>query len=227
MKHKTSLSCLFLGILAFGLSGGASAGTTEQSITFGPAPRIIVGGSGTVSATASSGLPVTLTSTTPAVCTISGKTVTGVAAGQCMIAANQAGDAVYAAAPQVQMTFTVSQPSKVTCVDGRSWWVSNVPVVDGRRAYLRLNCDGCHGQTGAGGMGPALRDNYHVNDVTDKITNGDDSMPAFKNFLCPGDAANLTAYLNVISSSSAPRFLDWDKRFPSSNSGPFSDAALP
>lgn len=196
----------------------------QQSITLGPAPSVTVGGTGTVSATASSGLPVTLASSTPAVCTLNGNTVTGVSVGTCKITANQSGNATYAAAPQVQLLFNVTQASAggtATCADGQTWPVSNDPVIDGRRAYLRLNCEGCHGQTGLGSMGPNIQDEDEI------PLNGDGAMPSFTKFLCPNDARNLMAYLKVIKSSSAPRFLDWDKPTPSANSGPFSDAALP
>lgn len=52
-------------------------------------------------AAASSGLAVTYTSLTPAVCTVSGGTVTPKQAGTCTIAANQPGNAEYTAAEQV------------------------------------------------------------------------------------------------------------------------------
>lgn len=52
-------------------------------------------------ATANSGLPVTYTSLTPAICTVSGGTVTPKRAGTCTIAANQPGNAEYIAAEQV------------------------------------------------------------------------------------------------------------------------------
>jgi len=83
-----------------------------QSVSFGPVPAISVGGSGTVSATGgASGNAVTFTSTTPTICTTggtNGSTVTALAAGNCTIAANQAGNANYTAAPQATQTITVS-----------------------------------------------------------------------------------------------------------------------
>ncbi|MBC7625243.1 MAG: beta-propeller fold lactonase family protein, partial [Aeromicrobium sp.] len=76
-----------------------------QAISFGTAPEIAVGGTGTVSATGgASGNAVTFTSTTTGVCTVSGtngSTVTGVTAGTCTIAATQASNTNYAAASQV------------------------------------------------------------------------------------------------------------------------------
>jgi hypothetical protein len=93
-----------------------------QSITF-TAPRSGMVGDDpvTLSATASSGLPVML-SVDPAsgagVCTLSGSTVTYAAAGSCVIDANQAGNATYAAAPQVQRTITViGQPQSITFIE--------------------------------------------------------------------------------------------------------------
>jgi hypothetical protein len=84
-----------------------TVGKLSQTITFGAAPAVIVGGTGTVSATATSGLAVTFSSLTTGVCTISGGTVTGVTAGTCTIAANQSGNANYNAAPEVTQNITV------------------------------------------------------------------------------------------------------------------------
>ena len=69
-----------------------------------------------VSATASSGLGVTFTSTTTSVCTISGTTVTIVSAGNCIIAADQAGDGNYNAAPQVTQTIVINKASTTTTI---------------------------------------------------------------------------------------------------------------
>ena len=89
----------------------------NQTITFGSAPTVVVGGTGTVSATGgASGNPVTFSSTTTSVCTTggtNGSTVTGVAAGTCTIAANQAGNASYSAAPQATLTFIIGAQSAI------------------------------------------------------------------------------------------------------------------
>ena len=89
-----------------------------QSITFNdpPASRTL-GGSVTLSATASSGLPVALSIDNPGagVCTLSGATVTYTAAGSCVIDANQAGNGTYSAAPQARQTITVTgKPQSIT-----------------------------------------------------------------------------------------------------------------
>ncbi len=90
------------------VAAGGGATLMPQSITFGanPGPRTFAAsGTFTVSATASSGLPVTFTAkpplTGPAVCSVSGTTVTMLTPGTCTIAANQAGNASYSAALEV------------------------------------------------------------------------------------------------------------------------------
>jgi len=80
---------------------------TSQTITFGAAPVVVVDGSANVSASASSGLPVSLSSLTSSVCTVSGTAVSGMAVGTCTIAANQAGNSTYSTAPQVTQSFAV------------------------------------------------------------------------------------------------------------------------
>ncbi len=89
----------------------------SQTLTFGSLPSIFVGGTGSVIATSDSGLSTILTSTTPTVCTVSGSTVTGVIAGTCSIAANQAGNATYNVATQVIQTISVSPASQTLVFD--------------------------------------------------------------------------------------------------------------
>lgn len=89
--------------------GTAATGTAAQSITFGALGNVMLGVAPfTISATASSGLVVSFTSTTPAVCTVSGSTVTILAVGTCTIAASQSGNASYAPAAPVTQSFLVS-----------------------------------------------------------------------------------------------------------------------
>jgi hypothetical protein len=84
-----------------------------QTISFDPLPdRLITDPPFAVTATASSGLPVTFTSLTPGVCASAGNTITLIAAGQCAIRASQAGDAIYAAAADVDRTFNVQKLSQ-------------------------------------------------------------------------------------------------------------------
>jgi hypothetical protein len=87
----------------------------DQTITFtAPGPRTLGDAPFTVSATSSSGLPVSFTVPGGGPCTISGATVTITAAGTCSITANQAGNAIYKAAPSVTRDVNIAPPAKVT-----------------------------------------------------------------------------------------------------------------
>ena len=101
----------------------SGAALTAQTITFGVLANKALGTAPfTISATASSGLPVTFTSNTVFVCTVSGNTVTLAATGTCSITASQAGNATYAAASPVTQTFTVlpasATPLTIKCAAG-------------------------------------------------------------------------------------------------------------
>ncbi|MDD0812379.1 fibronectin type III domain-containing protein [Curvibacter sp. RS43] len=95
-------------------TGTASAASTvvtpkaAQTITFNNPGSQNFGTTPTLSASASSALPVVFTSATTGVCTVSGTALTLVAAGTCTISANQAGDAAFGAATQVQQTFAIA-----------------------------------------------------------------------------------------------------------------------
>jgi len=79
----------------------------SQTITF-PTIGNQVDGAGpiTLMATASSGLTVTYTKTGPV--HLSGNTLTITGTGAVVVGAHQAGNANYAAAPEVRQTFTVT-----------------------------------------------------------------------------------------------------------------------
>ena len=91
------------------------AAQTIDTIHFAPA-TLILRGTTTVSATASSGLPVAFRSLSPDICTVSRSTVTSIAVGTCTIAANQAGNATYKAAPQKSKSIFVSSGNQYTLV---------------------------------------------------------------------------------------------------------------
>ena len=85
-----------------------------QTITFGALPNKVFGTAPfAVRATASSGLAVIFASLTPAVCTVSGATVTLISAGTCTIQATQAGNNNYAVATPVNQTFQVTQVGQI------------------------------------------------------------------------------------------------------------------
>jgi hypothetical protein len=91
----------------------------DQTITFNPIANTTYGGASfTVNATASSGLPVTLTSLNPEVCTIAGNTVTVVNAGTCTLLAAQDGDTQYNPAPLVTQSFEVAKAAASVTITG-------------------------------------------------------------------------------------------------------------
>jgi endonuclease/exonuclease/phosphatase family metal-dependent hydrolase len=85
-----------------------------------------------LTATATSGLPVSFTSNNPAVATISGNTVTIVGPGTTIITATQAGNERFNAAPSVSRSLTVSLPTTVTSLGELTqdnWLMYPNPVV--------------------------------------------------------------------------------------------------
>jgi hypothetical protein len=127
--HSQTITGLSPGITYhYSVQSGNSQGTTgsadatfttaantppqNQTISFaGLASRALNQSPFTVSATATSGLAVTFTTTTPAVCTsggTNGTTITLVATGTCSVVANQAGNAAFNPAPAVTQSFTVT-----------------------------------------------------------------------------------------------------------------------
>lgn len=87
------------------------AGLSNQTISFNPLPdKLVSDPPFPVNATASSGLPVSFGSLTPAVCTVNGNTVTLITTGACSIQATQAGNASFNPAPPVTQSFGVSAP---------------------------------------------------------------------------------------------------------------------
>jgi hypothetical protein len=86
----------------------------SQTITFPAIAAQVVGANVTLGATASSGLAVTYTSVTTAVCTVSGSTATMAGAGACVIHATQPGNATYGPAALVSKSFTVTLGLSIT-----------------------------------------------------------------------------------------------------------------
>jgi hypothetical protein len=92
----------FLVTVTAGIASQTISFTAPADTTYGAAPVAL-------SAAATSGLPVSFSSLTSGVCTVSGSTAVIVAAGTCTIAANQAGNGSFNPAPQVQDSFTVAK----------------------------------------------------------------------------------------------------------------------
>ena len=146
-------------------------------------------------------------------------TATGVLSGTPSVVSAQASYVVTAQSSTAQarasIVLTVIQSGSTTPTSGlncpdATQAASETAAVQGRRAYLRLNCYGCHGDYAQGNtMGPNVQGNG--GDVAEAV-NGDGGMPSFTKVLCPNDVANLTAYLNgvkALQTNGTPQLLDW------------------
>jgi hypothetical protein len=114
-----------------------------QTITFTAPSQGTVNGSAVLTPSASSGLAVALSvdaSTTNDACTLDGDTVIYRHAGSCVLDANQAGNATFAAAPQVQRTINVGNAAQTLPVQALPVDVTP-PVISGTlKAGRQLTC---------------------------------------------------------------------------------------
>jgi hypothetical protein len=89
-----------------------TVGQASQTINFPAIGSHVALSNVALAATASSGLPVSFSSTTPSVCAVSGTSASLIEAGTCTIQASQAGNSVYSAATPVTQSFTVTLASQ-------------------------------------------------------------------------------------------------------------------
>jgi len=131
----------------------ANALTTQTIVFTSPGQQTLGTTPALLQATASSGLSVSFSTATPAVCTVSVTTVTLVTAGTCTVLASQAGNTIFAAAPVQTVTFNVID-SNVTGTPVAPPTTSTTGVIPvaatGKTLYAR--CAGCHGPAAAGGL---------------------------------------------------------------------------
>ena len=153
----------------------------SQKITFASPGAQKVGTPVALSASADSGLPITLASTTRSVCTLSGTTLTLVAAGNCTVTATQAGNGAYAAAATVTHTIAVTNPAAAaSATNGKTLYASS--------------CGGCHdvppsrNNIQAGANSPA---------VIQSAINGIIGLMVTLSVLTIQDLANIASYLAV------------------------------
>jgi cytochrome c551 len=86
------------------------------------------------------------------------------------------------------------------------------PAGEGRRAWLKFNCYGCHGMRAQGGMGPDVQ--HESGEVAEAIRGEGGGMPSFTTLLTPTDITNLRAYLRSIGITSEPTFTHWWEPVP-------------
>jgi hypothetical protein len=85
---------------------------TDQTILFNPVPAQSASKTVSLEATASSGLPVTFRSTTPAICTVRKSAVSPHRDGICIVQALQAGNGLYAAVSTITQSFAVKSATR-------------------------------------------------------------------------------------------------------------------
>ncbi len=103
------------------------AGDEAQTITFAPLPNVTYGTSPiSLSATASSGLPVSYTVSGPA--TVAGNVVTVTGAGVVAVTAQQAGNTTFVAAPAVTQSFVVNKATLTVTANNQTMAQGNSPA---------------------------------------------------------------------------------------------------
>lgn len=135
--------------IAASLTQRTLATRATQTITFGPISTQVQGVSLLLNATASSLLPVSYTSVTPSVCTVSAGSATLLKPGVCSIRATQAGDSDYLPATPVTANFKVSGfainsvPASETVRAGTlAGFLLQIRAVNGFEGNVRLSCSG-------------------------------------------------------------------------------------
>jgi mono/diheme cytochrome c family protein len=82
-------------------------------------------------------------------------------------------------------------------------------IAEGQELYKDLNCYGCHGMRGGGGMGPNLTDEtWQIGDGSDanllaQIREGKGKMPAFKDVIDDDQAWKIIAFVRSLYKGSA------------------------
>lgn len=77
-------------------------------------------------------------------------------------------------------------------------------IAEGQALYKKMNCYGCHGMQGGGGMGPSLIDDtWKTGDGSDlnlleQIQNGKGQMPPYKTLVTEDDAWKLIAFIRSL-----------------------------
>jgi Bacterial Ig-like domain (group 3) len=137
------------GFAASSATAPYSVTPASQSIKFGPIPAQSVGATLSLNAAATSGLPVSLQSLTPSVCSVSGKTATMLSLGTCTIQSTQSGGSDYYAATPVQISFPVmgftltAEPKSETVKRGViGLFLLEVKSVNGFAGNVSISCTG-------------------------------------------------------------------------------------
>lgn len=77
-------------------------------------------------------------------------------------------------------------------------------IAEGKELYKKMNCYGCHGMQGGGGMGPSLIDETWKTgagtdlNLLDQIRNGKGQMPPYKTMVNDDQAWKLIAFIRSL-----------------------------
>ncbi|MBX7500405.1 c-type cytochrome [Qipengyuania sp. YG27] len=105
-------------------------------------------------------------------------------------------------------------------------------IAEGKKMFNAMNCSGCHGYTGGGGMGPPLNDGYWryggaPAQVYKSIFEGrPQGMPAWGVALPPEEIWQLTAFVESLGGSVKPGQA-YDSRLGDDHEGSTSKAGSP
>jgi len=87
-------------------------------------------------------------------------------------------------------------------------------IAEGQALYKKMNCYGCHGMQGGGGMGPSLIDEtWKAGDgsdlnLLDQIQNGKGQMPPYKTMVNDDQAWKLIAFIRSLYKGD-PKKVKW------------------
>jgi hypothetical protein len=196
-------------------TGTLVIGKAGQTITFDPPPtHRRQDGTFTIEANATSGLTVSFTSTTTAVCTVTDNgdgtaTVSNLSAGNCVVVASQAGGPNYNAAPSVERTIQIVQGGGEIgfCTPGywqggsgsQRWNVANDPDWGGFYAQPYTHATAFFGRTNPY-TSPFARNRIPTTDIPNSMTMFDViSTGGTSNSAQRAARSVIAAYLNASS----------------------------
>ncbi len=87
-------------------------------------------------------------------------------------------------------------------------------IAEGKELYKKMNCYGCHGMQGGGGMGPSLIDETWKTgtgtdaNLLDQILNGKGQMPPYKTMVNDDQAWKMIAFIRSLYKGD-PKKIAW------------------
>lgn len=171
--------------VSFSVTVPAAPALSAQTISFpSPGNLMLASTTSALAATATSGLAVSFASATPSVCSVSGTTLNLRLPGTCTVAANQTGDATYAAAATVSNTFYVVAANAAA---GKAAY--NLAMTNGQ------SCASCHGVPGSQPTSLILSAANADVVLSSAIQNNVGGMGTLNGLYTPQQIIDITAYL--------------------------------